>query len=273
MEALYEYVGADYEVVGNQGFQKDREGATLTGSANFDIHSLSFLLSRYNDNVESDDLYPRIYTYQGSLDYSFTKFPNLPMGFTWQKSIVDSKDEPEYMPSIRLDTDTVAGRINYIRGEWNFGYQPSYSFQNDKTSEGNDNSNWTHTLTASYFSEKISFSPSFSFNRSKMYLTDTTTDTYTVNLDIRGEIIPRQLTYELAGTFNRTIADDDSSDQDTYSANLRLGYQLGEKMGGLINPAVALQGQYNKTKDRIYHQDNEEMVFLFVFTNSTKFSF
>ncbi len=273
LDALYEYVGAQYAVVGNQGFQKDREGIALSGTAYFDIHTFLLAISRYNDNVEDDSLYPRIYSYQGTLDYNFTKFPSLPMGLTWEKSIQDSKNEPEYTPSLRLDTDTLMGRINYFKGAWNYGFQAAYSFMNDKTLEGNDNTNWTLSFIPTYFSERFSLSPSFSYNRSKLHLIDVNTDTYTIGLDMRGDFIPNKLTYEVAGTFNLIKADDDSSDQDTYSANLRLAYQLGEKYGGLINPTLALRGIYNSSKDRIYHQENEELVFIFVFSNSLKFSF
>lgn len=93
-DLIYEYIGRDYVSIGNQGLQKDKQGFTLTNSLNLGLHNINFLLSRYNDNVRGDRLFPRIFNYQGSLDYSCNAFPFLPFGINYQKSIQDSTREP-----------------------------------------------------------------------------------------------------------------------------------------------------------------------------------
>jgi len=97
-EALYEYIGPNYEVIGNQGLQKNNEGFSLKTGANFEIHLINLSFTRYNDNVKKDDLYPRIYTTQGTIDYTFSKFKSLPMGLSYQKSRLNSKREPLETP-------------------------------------------------------------------------------------------------------------------------------------------------------------------------------
>jgi len=64
-EALYEYIGRDYAVVGNQMIQRDKQGVSLRGGANLGVHNINIMFTRYNDNVKGDDLFPRIVNYQG----------------------------------------------------------------------------------------------------------------------------------------------------------------------------------------------------------------
>ena len=114
-EAAYEFIGRDYAVVGNQMIQKDKQGVTFINGLNLSPHAINVTFSRYNDNVEGDDLFPRIVNYQAMLDYSFSKIPNLPIGFNYQKSVQDSTREPSGGYELKMYTDTVSGRVNYMR--------------------------------------------------------------------------------------------------------------------------------------------------------------
>jgi hypothetical protein len=272
-DATYEYMGREYEVIGNQGLQKDREGFTLMAGANTQIHSTTLSLSRYNDNVEKDDLYPRMYTYQGTIDYTFNKFQGLPIGLNYQKAMLESAMEPEYSFPMKMDTDTISGRINYMKGPWNFGLQTNYAVQDDRTPEGNDTTTATYTFMPTYFSEHISISPSISLNQSTYQLTDVRTDTWTATFDLRGNTFSKRITYELAGTFNRTESSDGAMEQDILNTNFRLTYLLGEKIWGFLNPSVGIRGLYNKTNDKVYDQESEEFALLVVLSTSMPFSF
>ncbi len=110
-DAMYEYIGRDYGVVGSQMIQKDKEGLSFRGGVNLDFHAINFMLSRYNDNVKSDELFPKVINYQGNLDYSFNKIPNLPIGIGYQKGIQDSTKEPSGSTQLKLHTDTIIGTI------------------------------------------------------------------------------------------------------------------------------------------------------------------
>ncbi len=272
-EALYEYMGPDYEVIGNQGLQKNREGFMLRGGANFQIHSINLSFSRYNDNVKADALYPRVYTYQGMIDYTFNKIQNLPIGFSYQKTILDSTMEPPSTPPLRMDTDTVTGRVNYMKEPWNIGLQASHSIQNDRTDGGSDTTTTTYTLIPAYLAEHVSISPNFTFNRSKHHLTGVSTDTYTVNLELRGDVFHKRVTYELAGTYNNVKSSDGTVEQDTLQTNFRLSYHLSKIFQGFLNPSVGIKGLYNKTNDRANKQRNDELVLLLVFSTSMPFTF
>jgi len=272
-EAIYEYMGPDYEVVGNQGLQKNREGLMLKTGANFKIHTLNLSVSRYNDNVNEDDLFPRIYNYQGLIDYAFNKFPSLPLGISYQKSIQDSAMEPLGTLPIRIDTDMVSGRINYIKEPFNFGFQTSYSFQNDKTPQDNDTTTVTCTLTPTYTSDYLSISPSFSFNRSKSHLTEIYTDTYTTTLDLRGGLFQKKLTYGLAGTYSWIRASDGTTRQDTINGNFNVSYLLFKNLWGFLNPSMGIRGLYNKTYDRVIGQEHHELAIFLVISTSMPFSF
>jgi hypothetical protein len=271
--ALYEYVGPEYEVVGNMGFPKDREGLLLTAGANFRYHSINLLFSRYNDNVKLDDLYPRATTYQGSIDYAFTKFQSLPMGINYQKSILDTSHEPEFNSPVKTETDSISARINYIKRPFDCGFQASYSIQNDRTPSDNDTSSQTYTFIPAYYAAHFSIAPSFSYNSSKYDLSDVKIDTYTANLDIRGDLFKRKFTYAFAGTYNTTKSNDDTTDLDTYNLNLTLQYLLARNLWGFLNPSVGIRGQYNKTDDKVYDSRNEELIIMAVLSLSMPFTF
>src|SRR4030042_1984311 len=93
-EALYEHIGKDYEVIGNQGLQKDKQGVSIINGLNLGKHNFNVLLSRYNNNLKGDDLFPRIVNYVAGIDYSCNEITNLPIGINYQKSIQDSSREP-----------------------------------------------------------------------------------------------------------------------------------------------------------------------------------
>ena len=272
-EALYKYIGPDYQVLGNQGLQKNTEGFTLSGGMNLDIHSVNLSLSRYSDNVEDDELYPKVYAYQGAINYTFKKFQSAPISLSYQKSIIDSSKEPSTITPIETETDTITGGINYIKDRWNFGIQTAYSSQNDRTSAGNDSTSNTYTFITSYVMDDFSISPGFTFNRLRYPQQGTRTDTYTTNLDIRGKAMEDNLSYGLAGTYNRTKAGDGSSEQDTINTNLEVAYSLGKKLFDFLNPSAGIRGTYNKTNNKVSGGENDELILLLVLSTSMPFSF
>lgn len=269
--AIYEFIGTEYQVIGNPYLLADKEGVTVNFGANYDIHAATIALSKYNDNVDKDDLYPQTDTYQGQVNYMFTKFSSLPVSLAYQHSQIKSNDEPEYTPHIENTTDAVSGMVSYLVGSWNFGFAAGYSDQNDKTPQNYDTDAVNYTVSSSYFSEYISISPSMSFNRSHYQPTSVKTDTKTVTLDLRGNVWDQRITYECAGTFSRMESSDDTIKQDSYNTNFRIAYILAEKIWGLSNPSAGFMGYYNTTENYVYNTRSHDFTLLFVFSTSMPF--
>jgi hypothetical protein len=273
-EALYEYIGRDYAVVGNQMIQRDKQGVSLRGGANLGVHNVNIMFSRYNDNVEDDDLFPRIVNYQGNLDYSFNGIPNLPMGFNYQKSVQDSSREPSGSYNINMHTDTLSGRINHTIDKLSLGFQTSYSMMNDKTSSNNDTTSVTCSFTPSYTLQYISVSSGFSFNQSQYHRTDLMTDTYTINLDVRTKFFKERGSFDIGSTYNIVKTNDGSVNNRNLNSNFRLAYNIKGLLKGFLNPTVALRGTYMKNIDEVYSQSTKDEFILFlVLATSVPFSF
>jgi hypothetical protein len=273
-EALYEYIGRDYAVVGNQMIQRDKQGLSLRGGANLGVHNVNIMFTRYNDNVKGDDLFPRIVNYQGNLDYSFNGIPNLPMGFNYQKSVQDSTREPAGAYKLSMHTDTVSGRINHVIDKLNLGFQTSYSMMNDKTSSNNDTTTLTCSFTPSYTLQDISVSSGFSFNQSQYHRTDLMTDTYTINLDVRTKFFKERGSFDIGSTYNIVKTNDGSVDNRNLNSNFRLAYNIKGLLKGFVNPTIALRGTYLKITDENYSRSNKDEFILFlVLATSVPFSF
>jgi hypothetical protein len=274
-EAMYEYIGRDYEVIGNQGLQKDKQGVSIINGLNLGKHNINLLLSRYNDNVRDDDLFPRMVNYVANIDYTCNEIQNLPIGISYQKSIQDSSKEPSGIDPIDVHTDTVMGRINYTMDNLNLGFQTAYSLQNDKGPTNSDTTSITYTFTPSYvLNPNISVNSSFFLNQSKFHLTDVWTDTYTINLDLRTRFFNDRLTFDVGGTYNIIKADDDSADNRNLSANFRLAYNIKDFLKGYVNPTIALRSTYTKVTDKLYSSsDRDEFVLFLVLATTIPFSF
>lgn len=272
-EAMYEYVGRDYQVVGST-IQKDRQGLSLRGGANLDFHTINLSFSRYNDNVRGDELFPRIYNTQFNVDYSFNKIPSLPVGLTYQKSIQKSTKEPESTRKINIETDTISGRLNYTKDKFNIGFTTSYSVMNDKTESNNDTTSVTYTLTPAYVDVNYSVSTSFSLNQSKFKLTGVRTDTYTTNLDLKTKFLDQRATFDIAGTYAITKANDGSTNTRNLNGTVQLAYDLAKFVKDYLKPVLALKATYSKITDKISSSNNrDEFVLYLVFTSNIPFSF
>jgi len=273
-EALYEYIGRDYAVVGNQMIQRDKQGVSMRNGLNLGVHNINLMVSRYNDNVKGDDLFPRIVNYQGNLDYSFNGIPNLPMGINYQKSVQDSSREPSGSYNINMHTDTVSGRINHTIDKLNLGFQTSYSMMNDETSSNNDTTTVTCSFTPSYTLQDISLSSGFSFNQSQYHRTDLMTDTYTINLDVRTKFFKERGSFDIGSTYNIVKTNDGSVNNRNLNSNFRLAYNIKGLLKGFLNPNIALRGTHMKNIDEVNSKSSrDEFILFLVLATSVPFSF
>jgi len=269
--ALYEYIGTDYQVIGNPYLQGDREGFAANFGINHAVHAAAFALSKYNDNVDDDPLYAQTDMFQGQVSYTFSKITNLPLGLIYQHSDLETSKEPEGTPHYKMVTDAVTGTVNYLVDSWNFGFMSGYSKQNDKTAQNFDTEAFNSTLSVSYFTQYIMITPSLSFNRSTFDPTDVDTDTKTFTLDLRGNVWEQRITYELGGTFSRMETSDNTMKQDSYNSNFRIAYILAPQLWGMNYPALGLMGNYYGTEDHVYNSSSDEFTLLFVFSTTIPF--
>ena len=268
-EGLYEFFGTNYSSIGNTGIQKDTEGFTLRGGGTLDVHTANLSLSRYNDNVQNSLLLPKTYTYQGGVDYSFSKFKSLPMGFGYQATLLESKNETARTLRKHVRTDNLTGKINFQKDPLNLGLNINYAHQSDFYVITNDNTNVTFAFTPTYTSDKFSVTSSFSLNRLSYDSSRVVMDTYTANLGIRGNLHDNKVTYEVSYNFNKAMKSDDSTSNESTDINFRTGYLLAKQRFGLVNPTVGIRGNYSSSKDLIVNSVNEKnYIFLFFSTNA-----
>ncbi|NDY42409.1 hypothetical protein G3N55_06080 [Dissulfurirhabdus thermomarina] len=274
-EAAYEYTGPAYDVIGNQGLQKDREGFRLAGGAAFGVHALNLSFSRFHDNVDGSDLFARTTTTQAALDYGFSGIPSLPAGLNLQVVALDADGGPATAPPLRNETTTAAARLNWMKGAWNAGLQAAYSVQDDRTPQGNDSTTAAGTLTLSYTAGNLSLTPSISFNRARLPALHLRTDTTTVTTALRGTWLGGRLSGDLAGTYSRMrTAGDAPSEQDNIQADARLAWNFEAKaLPGPARPAAGLLLRYGRNRDRTQGTGNEDLRLFLVLSAALPFAF
>lgn len=269
----YRYFGPDYEVIGNQGLEKDRAGVVLNGGAGFDRHTLFVTYSRYQDNVDDDAARPVVVTHTGGVDYGYQGFERVPITLSYQKEVAQSSDEPLLTDPTDRDVDTLLGSIAYAHQAWQILFQSSYARTNDKTALDADTASLTMTLIPQYYTEAVSISPNLSYNQTRDLAADIDTDTYTLGLDMQGRFFNERFRYGLGGTLDFTSTDDSSVDQRTTVYYFNLDYEVADRLLGYITPFVGLRGESSEVDDQVLAQTTREYRFMVVFSTTTRFSF
>ena len=263
-EALYEYIGKFYSVIGNPSLTKDRQGFSLQSGVNLADQNISVMASRYSDNVESDPLFPQIISTQGNVSYQFNKIPYIPLGFTYQKIIQESSNEPPGSLPISTYTDTYSARVGFTKGSFTVNFSPSYSIIDDKTPADADMTNIVYALTAAYALPNFSIAPAITWNRTRNHATNVWTDTLVYNLDFRSRFFHDRASFDAGGTYTTTKADNDSADSGTWNARAALSYRLNDHLKTFVKPTVGLRFSYLKTDDKINAAMNKDEFSLFV---------
>jgi hypothetical protein len=269
----YRYIGSNYEVIGNEGLEKDRAGFALNGGAGFDRHALSLTYSRYQDNVENDDALPVIVTHTGMVDYTYLGFESLPITLSYQKEVAQSSDEPILIDPTDRQVDTLSSSVFYSHNAWNIGFQGSYAATDDQTDLDMDTTNLYLALMPQYYSEAVSISPNLSYNQTQDLAADIATDSYTLGLDVQGRLWSEKFCYGLGGTLDFTATDDDNVDQRTTVYYFNLDYRIAERMWGYLSPVVGLRGESSEFDDQITDQVTRDYSFMLVFSTTALFSF
>jgi hypothetical protein len=263
-DALYEYIGKYYGVIGNPSLAKDRQGFSLLSGINLSDHNLSVMASRYSDNVDSDPLFPEIVSTQGSISYQFNKIPYVPLGFTYQKILQESSKEPVGSTRMDMNTDTYSARIGFTKGSFTVNLSPSYSLIDDRTPANADMTNIVYTATAAYALPNISIAPAFSWSKTRNHATNVWTDIFVYNLDFRSRFFHDRISFDAGGTYTASKADNNSTDSGTWNARAAVSYRLNDHLKTFVKPAVGLRLSYLKTDDNINEVMNKDEFSLFV---------
>ncbi len=272
-QAAYEYFGPHYEVIGNPSLQNDLEGAAVMGTVQKPFYTLNLSTSRYEDNVEEDELSPQVVTTTGNVAYSYTRFPNLPLRVSYQKTIHDSSMVPVGGLPYRMDTDFYSAGLSYIRGPWTFDFNTGYSEQNDKTAADFDTSAQDYALNTTYYGKRISFAQNLAFNRWADEQSDLHTDTLTATVDLLGTLYDGAVAYEIAGTYSRQTTSDDTFDTRSINTNAMLTYHFLQKWANFLNPSFGIRGLYDWVDDRVQNETTNNFTIMLVLSSSLDHAF
>lgn len=256
--AVYEYVGRDYEVIGNQGLAKNRQGATVQGAANFGTQTLGVSVSRHSDNVKDEPLLPVNTFWEANLQYGLNRWAKLPISVSYKYGRQESDDVAgtEFRTLDRQSHD-VAGQVTSLAGFVSTALSAGYSRTDDRTVADADTESWNARLAPGLNWASFSLTPSAAY--SETTISRVRTDTTTLGLDGRSQLFRARVTAELGGSWTDTRASDGSQDNRILTMNFRLAYNPGAFFAGHFSPSVAFRGVYDRREDNVVpgaDQDN-----------------
>ena len=242
----YEYFGPDYNLPGDLTAQMDYEGFSGGGSMQFlEVHNISIMFTSYHDNVDSNELYARINSYAGQIDYAYSGLSQFPLNLSFRHTRDKSSDEPEYGLETDIRTDTISFNTNYSgTGPFVTTMVVGYTWQNDTSEQDADTTTFTLALSPSWTFEKIRLCLNGTLNQNRNLLANVRTDDYIFTLDASGSLLDERLNYEFGGTYNYTSVNNDYGDCQCFSGYSRINYHLPWLME-LAHPVVGVEFQYN----------------------------
>ena len=261
--ALYERTGPNYRLMGGKGPKRDTEGVSLGLETAFRLHAFDLKLSRYHNNTENNELYPRLYKYEGLVDYSFNAIETLPVGLRYRKTFVDSSREPYGYLAKDSEEDAVSGRVNFLTGKWDLGLLASFSQRTDRLSEEREATATTFTFLPKFAAGPVTVSPDFSVKRSMDFPNSLRSEQFAVSLGINGSALEKKVDYEIKGGFKKERIGLVASRRETFGANLKTGYPFTTLFKSILQPSLGIKGEYNGTSDRFSDGRNNAFSLLF----------
>lgn len=243
--ALYEKTGPRYRLLTAGGPARDSEGVALGMETAFQLHVFEVKLSRYNDNTEKSDLYPRLYRYEGFVDYRFKGFRDLPLSLQYKKTFIDSTREPLGFLAKEVEEDAVSARVNYLMGRWDLGLRGAVSQRADRLKDQRESNVATLAFVPKFAAGPLTVEPDLSVKSVKEYATNVRTDLYTVNLGVKGALMQKRLDYEVKGGYRKESGGVPGRDKEVVRAKVKAGYPLPCFFkGSRKNPSLAVRGEY-----------------------------
>lgn len=262
-EALFEYVGRDYEVIGNQVLAKNREGGKVGGTASFGSQSLGVGVSRYNDNVRDDPLLPVNVFWEAYLQYALNRWASLPISVFYKYGQQESDDvEGSTFKTLDLTSHDVSGQVSWLKGWFSTDLSGGFSRIDDRTALQADSKAWNVRLAPRLTGSFGSLTPSGAYNETET--NQVRTEIVTVGLDGRAQLFGSKVTAEAGATWVDTRASDQSQDNRAVNGSFRLAYNPGTFFSGHFSPSVAFRGTYDRRDDKIAPESDRDDWTLFL---------
>lgn len=241
--ALYERTGPRYRLMGD-GPERDREGGSIGIGRAFDSHDLDVRLSRYNNNTEGDPLNPRLYRYEGVVDYKFKGFKTLPLALQYRKTLIDSKQEPAGYQPKDLDEDAVSGQVNYLAGRWDLGLRGGVTQRTDRLRQQRDLATTSVGFFPRFSAGSFTLFPDLFIKRTSDYAADQRTNQYAVSFGATGNLLEKRLDYEVKGGFKKESSGAGNG-REVLGAKVKALYPLAGLFRWTRQPSLGIKGEYN----------------------------
>ena len=242
--ALYERTGPRYRLMSDAP-PRDREGGSLGVETALAAHAFDLKLSRYNDNVESDPLSPRLYRYEGVFDYRFKGFEMLPLALQYRKTFIDSSNEPSGYLSREAAEEAVSGELNYLAGRWSLGLRGGLSQRCDRLRQQKELSSASVGFLPRFSAGSFTVTPDLSLKRVTDFTVSQRTDQYALNLGVTGTLLEQRLDYELKGGFKRESTGVPGTGREIVGAKVKAAYPLPQLFKWSRPPSLGIKGEYN----------------------------
>lgn len=241
--ALYERTGPRYRLMGD-GPERDREGGSFGIATALELHDLDVRLSRYNDNTERDPLNPRLYRYEGIVDYKFKGFKTLPLALQYRKTFIDSAKEPAGYAPKDVAEDAVSGQVTLLAGRWDLGVRGGVTQRTDRVNQQRELSSTSVGFFPRFSAGSFTLFPDLSMKRTNDYAADQRTDQYAVNLGLTGNLLEKRLDYEVRGGFKRESTGGGTG-REVLGAKVKALYPLAGLFKWTRPPFLGVKGEYN----------------------------
>ena len=248
-DLYYLYTGARYTSIGNLGLTKDKEGYGGDFGFQNDNHTLALAFEQLHDNVEDYAFLPTVTATSGSIQYSYTGLEQSQWSVYYEKTHTQSAKEPAGSDKIATDQDSAGLNIGISTDTW----QHDITFELMLNKDREDNTQNEQTLTVSYAPTYTPGSVYLSSVTSTFtYINDTfdqknrNSDTYSLNLDMAGDLIEEALTYSLQGTIEHQ-AFNGTPDTDHYNGSGRVEYFIPVRQVWMEKASCGLKADYDKT--------------------------
>jgi hypothetical protein len=266
-EAVYEYVGPEYQLLRREGPMRDREGFSLRSGVALSTNEISLSFSRFNDNLREHQEQPRHVTSTVRMNYLFKKFRKLPVGLSYEHEIMDTRAFAGDLLPYDRKSQVFSGNINYLWSGGTVMVQSRLTMEDDTSSSNHDLISSSHTLAPMFKGGNLIARPSFTYGRTIDEATRIVTDSYSGSLSLKHDgLLHGKVGAELAGLCNLKRSSDRRSDQDSYKVSFGIARKLKKFFMGIDRPSLGLQGSYNVTQDWSNRLSKDDFMLMVVFS-------
>ena len=208
-------------------------------------------------NLENDTAIPVSSQWLLEATDRYTVRDNLSLEFHLHTDLVDTSDEPAGYDPYNTRTNTLSTLLSYSLPKWSMATFLLLSGTDDTTASDLD-------TTHDEFRLDLSIVPSSRFSasltlpqiiRERDVKNDIDYNTYNAAVMLNASLVTDVLSLDLAGSYSRSDATDDSVDQRSSNASTRLAYSLARHFPEYASPNIALGGEYSRTEDTIWASD------------------